>query len=63
LQLNLRLPAFFSGFETRGFLIFDFLLYKLQKKNQLYQNNKIKILFISLKISIFNKYFENKKAA
>jgi len=61
LQLNLRCLAFLSGLETCDFLIFDFFLKKLQKKDQFYQKNKIKILLITLKISIFNSCLTRKK--
>ena len=61
LQLNLRCLAFPFGTETRDFLIFDFFLNKLQKKDQFNQKNKIKILLITLKISIFNPCLTRKK--
>jgi len=61
LQLNLRPAAFFTGIETLDFLLFNFFLNKLQKKDQFNQKNKIKILLITLKISIFNPCLTRKK--
>jgi len=62
LQLTLRLPALFPGLETYDLFAFDFFLFISYQKQQFYQKNKINILFITLKMSIFNKYLKTKAA-